>query len=131
MKKLLLTILLTIVSNGVMAEWKYLDVNLEGHFFLYVEPTSIKKKDSEVIVSYLKVYPKPQTNHAEPYHSSKVKVAIDCKEETFKVLTVFYYKDIHGKNLMNDFINNAESSEYLLPPDTTYEKLIKYACSKN
>ncbi len=127
--KILLAILLAILSNGAMAEWKYIGTDAEVDNNFYIDPTSIKKQGSKVIVWHLSDFASPQTDFAKPYSSAKSKVAIDCKKETMKYLAALYHEGHMGKGGAVEIVN-AESSEYPIPPDTNLETLMKAACGK-
>lgn len=131
MKRLLLIILLAIFSNGAMAEWKLIDFDQEANNF-YIEPTSIKKQGNKLTVWMLDDYFLPQTDidDAKSYSSSKNKVAIDCKKETVKFLAAFHHKGQMGEGEIVQ-INNAESFDYPIPPNSILESVLKATCGKN
>lgn len=131
MKKLLFTLLLAAISSHALADWKLIATDEEKTNF-FIDPNSIKKYGSRVIVLELTSYATPQTyiDANKPYLSLKSKVAYDCKNKTQKYLFIKGYEDEMGKS-KEVYVISSKITEYTIPPESIASALIKAVCSKD
>jgi len=130
MKKLLLTLMLTVMSSSAMAEWVEVGEDDEDTLTIYVDPTTIRKNGNNVKMWILSDYKKAQELPFLPlYMSTKFQSEFNCKEEQTKAL----YASYHAKNMgRGKVIYNDNNPEDWSPvsPDAIDRDLWKFACGK-
>ena len=129
MKKLLLTLMLTVVSSSAVAEW--IKVGSNKTVTIYAHPTTIRK----TTVNKVKMWSLYDYNAAQeptssrPYMSMKFQDDYNCKEEQSRIL----YSITHSENMGEGhvvFIDDIPGNWNPVPPDTINEALWKFACGK-
>ena len=126
MKKSLITfttlIFTVMFSSTSFGEWKEVDVNMVGTF--YVDFERIKKHDGYVYYWNLFDYLKP-TEYGDL--SSKVYLQGDCKLFRFMYLSYSFHKEPMGGGIANNLSSPPDKWEYPLP-NSTGERVLKKVC---
>jgi len=131
MKKLLLTLLLTVVSSNAMAEWVYVtetkkEKEKADGFIAYADPTSIRKTGNRVKMWSLGDY--KITREEFGVTSSKSQDEYDCKEKKKRVLFISFYSGHMGKG-ESLFILNERGNWKPTLLGSADEAILKFACS--
>ena len=130
MIKLMLTLVLAVICNNVMAEWDKLVEDDEEALVVYVDPTTIHKNGNSVKMWVLSDYKEPQELAFLPlYMSIKSQYEFNCKEGQAKEL----YASYHAKNMGGGkVIYSDKIPENWSPvsPDSLDKELWKFACGQ-
>lgn len=131
MNRLLLILLLTIFSNGAMAEWKLF--KMDHDLDIYVDIASKRKSGKKVKIWALHDYKSPQTNSYERlYLSTVVQHEYDCFNETSTLISLTQYtENMQGGSVVNTYTRQpAQTTNDSILPNSINERLFKTACSK-
>jgi len=128
MKKLLLTLMLSIVSSSAMAEWVEVDSNEK--FIAYADPITIRKSGNKVKMWGLMDYNSVNEGAGYKYLSSKAQNEFDCKEEQRRTL----YFSWHSENMGGGdvvYIGDEPTKNWSpVAPGSVGKNLWKFACGK-
>ena len=124
MSRLLLTIVLSVISTSVLAEWTL--VNSEDSFESYVNLDTIRKDGDKAKIWNMINY---KVRNGRPYLSESSLLAFDCKEETLRVLSLNRFKKEMGMGEVTSSDNSPGELVYV-SPGSYGEKLLKTACGK-
>jgi hypothetical protein len=127
MKKLILLILLLFSAN-VLAEWTLLEsAGSEDGFDVYVETQSIRRDGNKVKMWNMYDYKKVKVD-VKSYLASVSHVEYDCKEETLKLLDLFWYTGNMGQGVPVFSNTNIKKDPISIMPETIHESLFNIAC---
>lgn len=129
MNKFLVTILLALISASAMAEWTRVPGGEDADFAVYVDTTTVHKKENKVKMWELFSFKTVQEFAGIRYLSTKNYVEYDCKQ----VQTRTHGVQMFSKN-MGDGKPVHDISEpdiwRLISPGSLNEVLYKIACEK-
>jgi len=126
MTKVVLTLLLTLIASGAMAEW--LPIGENGQMVTYIDSDTIRRKGKVVQVWELHDNKAPDKLMGKSYLSSKNQVEYDCTKEAAK----FRYMSFHTGNMGNGKVIDAgpmKDSWTPIVPGSIGSIMFKYACS--
>jgi hypothetical protein len=127
MRKLTLLWLL-LVSTNVLAEWTLLEsAGSEDGFDVYVETKSIRRDGNKVKMWNMYDYKKVKVD-VKSYLASVSHVEYDCKEETLKLLDLFWYTGNMGQGVPVFSNTNIKKDPISIMPETIHESLFNIAC---
>ncbi len=127
MKKMLFTqfVIMIIASTSVMAEWELVD--LGGATRVYVDKSTIRKKDNLLKMWIMTDFVSPQQFEEKPLLSVKMLYEFDCTDETNRVAFQVGYSEHMGKgNVVGSENNNAQFEPNV--PESIGVKLSEIAC---
>ena len=130
MSKLLIAALLAVFSTSVMAEWTIVTFNDSS--FHYADLSTIRKSGNKVKMWVLFDYKVVQIdkNDGMRYLSQAIQQEYDCKEETWKMVTLNW----HSKNMGAGEVVYASGAIHEEPipiaPGSAVEAVFKLACGK-
>jgi hypothetical protein len=130
MKKLLLTILLTVISTSAMAEWTFLTTNADITKKVYIDVSSIRKNKSQVKMWDLFDFKNPLTNaDGSRCLSAKRLVEYDCNNEQSRLLAFVQHSSNMGKGEV--VMSYAVPDDWFpVAPNTIEQSLIQATCRK-
>ncbi len=127
MKKLILLMLLLFSANA-WAEWTLLEsASSEDGFDVYVETQSIRKDGDKVKMWSMYDYKKVKVD-VKSYLASVSHVEYDCKEETLRLLDLFWYTGNMGQGQPVFSNTNIKKDPISIMPETIHESLFNIAC---
>ena len=130
MKKLLLTVILTVMSSSAMAEWAEFTENDDKVLIIHVDSATIHKNGNNVKMWILSDYRKAQELAYLPlYLSIKKQAEFNCKEEQIRKLYVSYHAEHMGKGKVI-YSDNSPDNWSTVSPDSIDRKLWIFACRK-
>lgn len=127
MRKIILTLLLSVVSSNTMAEW--MDVGGNDYSTVFADPASIRKVDN-----YEEMFSLYDTDIAETigdisFMSSKSLDEYDCKRKQSRTLAFYWYSGNMGEGEI--LYGNTDVGKWNLDlPKSINETLWKIACGK-
>lgn len=127
MKRLLTTLMLTLLSTGAMAEWTPVDKN--DYMDVYVDFATIHKTGDIVKMWSLNNFKAAQTGTSGKYLSASSQDEYDCKKEQNRLLAQSEYSG----NMQGGIVIFADSEPGGWKPVTlnsAREALWKVACGK-
>ena len=125
-RRTLLTVLvLTVLSTPVFADWKKVDVNVNGTTF-YVDFDRIRKHGGYVYYWVLGDYLKPSKKGDL---SGKVYYQGDCKLFRYKYLSDSYYTQPMGRGTPSASSNKPDKDWNYPPPNSVSESVLKTVCA--
>jgi hypothetical protein len=127
MKKLILSILLTVTSSSAIAEWTYITSNNIADF--YYDKTTILKKNNMVKMWDMSDYKSAQKSPDGAYLSERSLTEYDCTEvrHTSLNLAAFSGNMLEGKII---YTYQYDRKWRDIPPDTVAKNLWEIACGK-
>lgn len=131
MKRLLLILLLTIFSNGAMAQWEL--INSSDKFNAYVDIAYKRKSGKKVKIWTLHDYKSPQTDSfGKSYLSAVIQFEYDCFNETSTILSFTKYtKNMQGGIVVDTQTRQtAETTKESIRPNSIGESVFEIACGK-
>jgi hypothetical protein len=127
MKKLLILLLLLMISTNVMSEWK--PIGFSDEQTQYVDLESIRKKGNKVKLWFLLDLKKVKIIENKSILSIMGHEEYDCKEETTKVLDMFFYEgNMKNKEIFSEV--NIHDEPTSIRPNTVESLNYKIACGK-
>jgi hypothetical protein len=129
MRKLILTMLLTVVSGNAMAGW--LNVGDTEFFSVYADPTTTRKSGDTAKMWVLYDYKKFQKiiGTGELYLSRRYEGEFDCKKEQTRILALVMSAEHMGQgNVLYDVPANGKWKP--IAPSSVDETLLKLVCDK-
>jgi len=129
MKKLLLTLMLSVVSNSAMAEWEFVASGKDNLDKCYADPTTIRKKGNIVKMWVMWDYSVvAHRGSLKPHKSARVQNEYNCKEETIRQI---YATTFSGNMLEGNIIESAEATKWIpVAPSSLGKALWEFACGK-
>jgi hypothetical protein len=128
MKKLIFLLLL-LLSTNVLAEWTLIEsANGEDGFDVYVDTQSMRRDGDKVKMWNMYDYKKVKVD-VKRYMASISRVEYDCKEETLRLLDLFWYTGNMGKGEPVFSNTNIKKESISIMPETIHEALFNIACS--
>ena len=126
-KKLLLTLILAVVSNGAMAEWVEVSSSDDLGITVYADPSSIHKVDNILKMWFLSDYKKARGLRSARYMSVVSQIECDCREEQVRPGHGSFYE---GNMAQGRQVSTGLSSLNWRPvsPGSIYEHLMIFAC---
>ena len=127
MRNTLLIILLTVASNGAMAEWIRVGGNEADT--LYADPATIIKSAYKVKMRTLHDYKAATKAAGETFLSTVVQEEYDCRESQSRTL----YFSFHSRNLGKGRMIYSDANPHKwepVRPGSAREALWKIACGK-
>ena len=97
MKKLLITLLLTVLSTSAMAEWTYLISPDDKTYDNYIDKTTIRKRGNVAKMWELRDYKAPQYAVDKPHLSGRLLQEYDCVEIRIRLLALTFFSDNMGR----------------------------------
>ena len=129
MKKFLLTLVLCVINNSVMAQWSAI-ATATGKIY-YTNPSTIRKSGNKVKIWSLIDYNLVQEISANTkFLSQKSQQEYDCKEEQRRTLYFSWHSENMGKGDVIYTDNKPDNEWSPIPPESTDEILWKFACGK-
>ncbi len=129
MKKLLLTLMLSIVSSNAMAEWVYVtetkkeEEKADG-FIAYADPASIRKTGNRVKMWVMYDYYRVRKLGII---SARHKEEFDCEKKQMRQLFLSAHS-VHMTDGETVFIRNVRDDWELVPPDSVGGAVLAFAC---
>lgn len=127
MKKLLLTILLTLISTSAMAEMTAIDNN--DTYTLYADKASISRKGNIARMWEMRDFKSTQNNGEGAYLSSTVYQEYDCANKMINMLALTNYSENMRKGIVVETYKIDKYWDYIAP-GTMHESSWKTACGK-
>ena len=130
MRKTILIMLLTVVSNSVKAEWDAVGIAENNSTTGYADPATIRKNGDLVKMWGLDDYKTAQvSSDGKAYLSSMVQEQYDCKEEQRRILAISYHSGNMGRG---DVVFSGSDLGKWEPvaPRSKGEVFWKFACGK-
>ena len=127
MRKLTLLWLL-LVSTNVLAEWTLLEsASSEDGFDVYVDTQSIRRDGNKVKMWNMYDYKKIKVD-VKSYLASVSHVEYDCKEETLRLIDLFWSTGNMGQGKPVFSNTNIKNDPISIMPETIHESLFNIAC---
>ena len=129
MKKLLLTLILTLISTSAMAEWTIVDSNADGGFDVYIDHTTIHRVANMARAWELYDYKAEQNVNGFKLLSVKTQSEYDCGEEQRRYLA---YRSYSGNMGDGKKVDSSSDPDIWAPiaPGSMGDKLWKIVCGK-
>lgn len=127
MRKVILMMLLTVVSNSAMAEW--IDVGSNENMTIYVDPATIQRAGNMAKMWHLTDFKTENKDMGEAYLSTKDQNEYDCKEAKLRRRA----SSQHSKNMGSGKVVYSDTYTTRwkpVPPDSGTEIMWKFACIK-
>lgn len=127
MNKVFLMMLLTVMSNSAMAEWK--DVGSNENTTIYVDPATVRRAGNMATMWHMTDFKTARRDMGEKYLSAKDQNEYDCKEMKSRRRAYSQHSENMGKGKVvysDTYIGKWKS----VPPDSGIEILLKFACVK-
>jgi len=127
MRKVILLMLLTVVSNSAMAEW--VNVASNENTTIYVDPANIQRAGNMAKMWHLTDFKTVNKDMGEEYLSTKDQNEYDCKEAKSRRRA----SSQHSKNMGGGKVVYSDTYTTRwkpVPPDSGIEILWKFACVK-
>lgn len=129
MKKVFLIALLLISANA-FAEWTLIEsASSEDGFDVYVNTESKRRDGDKVKMWSMYDYKKVKVD-VKSYLASVSHVEYDCKEETLRLLDLFWYTGNMGQGQPVFSNTNIKKDPISIIPETIHESLFNIACDK-
>jgi hypothetical protein len=132
MRKLILMMLMTVVSNSAMAEWVMVGGSEDG-MFAYADPATIRNIGNKVKMWIIYDYKTAQADPfggGKPYRSTKIQHEYDCEGEQIRVLAASLHTGNMGKGDMIYSEVNPSSPWQPIFLGSMSEARWKVACGK-
>ena len=130
MKKLLITLLLTVLSTSAMAEWTYIASTEDKTFDVYIDKTTIRKRGNVAKMWELRDFKAPKEAAGGSYLSDRLLKEYDCVEIRLRLLTLTSFSDNMGSGQIT-FNHQYDDSKWRdIAPGTVNMALWKAACKK-
>ena len=126
MRKVIL-MLLAVVSNSAMAEWK--DVGSNESATIYVDPTTVQRVGNMATMWHMTDFKTAQKDMGEKYMSAKDQNEYDCKEMKSRRRASSQHSGNMGKGKVV-YSDSFTTKWKPVPPDSGIEILWKFACVK-
>jgi len=127
MHKIVLTMLLAAVSNGVMADWRAVGSN--ENTTIYIDTATIQRTGHMALMWHLTDFKIPQKDMGDKYLSTKDQNEYDCKEEKLRRRASSEHSENMGKGKIV-YSDSYTTRWKPVPPDSGVEILWKFACNK-
>jgi hypothetical protein len=129
MKKLLLTLMLTVASSSAMAVWVEVSSSDDLGITVYADPSSIRKADNKLEMWFLSDYKKVRGLRSARYMSVVSQIECDCMEEQVRPGHGTFYE---GNMARGRLVSTGLSSLNWMPvsPGSIHEHLLIFACGK-
>jgi len=127
MRRVLATVLLTIVSTSALADWVYVTGN--DFATLYMDFSTLRRQGNFVRVWTLSDWAKPEKLSDEvSYRSSRTLLEYDCIEEMTRIRASVAYADAMGKGTA--VLSTTMISEWAhIPPESLAREMWEVACA--
>jgi hypothetical protein len=128
MKKLFITLSLTLISISAMAGWtEFGGSSTDGSVKTYYDQVTAHNKDHVIRVWQTKDYATPQTNDNKTYLSVKSLLEVNCKTKMIKTMAYTYYNQNMGHG--EAVLKNSSPAEWRnIAPDMNLEAMRKFYC---
>ena len=125
MKKLLLTLLTTLILTGAAwAEW--VGVSTTKNYDKYIDPATIRKDGNLVRVWEINDL---KTRSTGGELSRRMRYEYDCKQERIKTLSFSFHSEAMGSG--TTLISDSNEGEWNhIPPGSISERVLKIVCAK-
>lgn len=127
MRKVILMLLLTVVSNSAMAEW--VDVGSNEYTTIFVDPASIQRDGNMAKMWHLTDFKTSQKDMGDKYLSTKDQNEYDCKEVKLRRRASSQHSENMGKGKVV-YSDSYTTRWKPVPPDSGIEIMWKFACIK-
>ena len=127
MRKVILMLLLTVVSNSAMAEW--VDVGSNEYTTIFVDPASIQRDGNMAKMWHLTDFKTAQKDMGDKYLSTKDQNEYDCKEVKLRRRASSQHSENMGKGKVV-YSDSYTTRWKPVPPDSGIEIMWKFACIK-
>ncbi len=129
MIKIILVMLLAAMSSNAMAKWVLVDEN--NIATTYANPSTMYKNGNFVKIWWLIDYKTAQNvGDGKPYLSMKLQYAFACNEKQSRTLAMYFFSG----NMGSGKVIHSEDIEFqewaVVPPDSVYEIVWRFACMK-
>jgi hypothetical protein len=129
MRKIVVTMLLTVMSSSAGAEW--VRAGDTGNAAIYFDPATLSRAGNIVnmdVLYDLKAAVHSMTN-GNQYASQKSQTEYDCKDKQWRMLNFSWYSGNMGAGKMVEYLADAFKWEPV-PPGSGVEALWQLACGK-
>lgn len=125
MRKIMLMLLLTVVSNAAMAEWVRLGSTNSLTF--YADPSTIRKRGNLVKMWFMDDFKDYHDSPTKPYRSTRGQDEYDCEGEQIRGVHLTSFSESMGRG---DTVNqyNDIGKWYPIAPSSSGETMWKFAC---
>jgi len=128
MRKVILITLLAFASGNAMAEWA--QIGGYGRFSIYTDPTNIQRDGKIVTMWNVSNYNVVQSAEGKNYLSVEEQDEFDCDRKKMRIMYFAYRSGQMGEG--EPVYSKSFSSDTKwdpVEPDTTSERIYKFACS--
>lgn len=127
MRKVILMMLLTVMSNSAMAE--LVNVGSNENTSIYVDTATIHRAGNMAEMSHLTDFSTPNKDMGEYYKSTRDQNEYDCKEAKWRRRAFSEYSKNMGAGKVV-YSDSFTARWRPVPPDSGIEILWKFACTK-
>lgn len=127
MRKVILMMLLSVVSNSAIAEW--IDVGSNENTTIYVDPATVQRAGNMAKMWHLTDFKMAHQDMGDKYMSTKDQNEYDCKEAKLRRRASSQHSGNMGKGKVV-YSDSFTSRWKPVPPDSGTEILWKFACVK-
>ncbi|MDP3742730.1 MAG: hypothetical protein Q8Q76_00105 [Methylotenera sp.] len=130
MKKLLITLTLTLISTNTIAGWtEFSGSSSDASVKTYYNQASARNKDHVMRVWQAKDYATPQTIDNKTYLSVKSLLEVNCKTKMLRTMAYTHYDQNIGRG--ESVLKNSNPAEWeYIAPDITGEAMRKLYCGQ-
>lgn len=129
MRKVVLVLALGLTCNSAMAEWTLVGDNSINR--VYIDYSTLKKEGNKVNVWTMNDYKNIQTPKDEkPFISEVAKNEFDCKDETYRLVSLTSYNKNMGQGEVVYNNGNINGAATTLPPNSLGKIIWEKACGK-
>lgn len=124
MKKLILVLTLILSISPAYAEWVKYSTTDDSETSLFLDPNTIRRNGNSVLIWTLQDFKKVKNGDL----SMKLRVKIECKEETVQIISLVAHSENMGKGKITVSGSGKGKPQYIVP-DSSGEELWKLACN--
>jgi len=125
MKKLILVLTLILSISPAYAEWVKYSTTDDSETSLFLDPNTIRRNGNSVLIWTLQDFKKVKNGDL----SMKLRVKIECKEETVQIISLVSHSENMGKGKITVSGSGTGKPQYVVP-DSSGEELWKLACNR-
>jgi hypothetical protein len=125
MNKILLYLAFIFSISPAYAEWVKYSTTDDSEIEIYLDPNTIRRNGNSVLIWTLQDFKKVRNGDL----SMKLRVKIECKEETVQIISLVSHSENMGKGKITVSGRGSGKPQYVVP-DSSGEELWKLACNR-
>jgi hypothetical protein len=125
MNKILLYLAFIFSISPAYAEWVKYSTTDDSEIEIYLDPNTIRRNGNSVLIWTLQDFKKVRNGDL----SMKLRVKIECKEETVQIISLVSHSENMGKGKITVSGSGKGKPQYVVP-DSSGEELWKLACNR-